>query len=116
MAAAMRRQASQLLPRRLRAHFSIFSGWCRCVAGAQTGPQVQPAKTAARRQDARDEGVSQEAAELRSKKQKIRDCEERLGSGRNFRCEIDDHSRGHFVPEVRPFGAGSPLGQFLGQA
>ena len=76
MAALMRRQAFQLLLRRPHAHFSTFCGRCRCVAGALRGPQPQPAKTATRRQDARDEGVLREAAELRWKKWKIRNCEE----------------------------------------
>lgn len=97
MAAAMRRQASQLLPRRPHARFSTFSGWCRCVAGAPRGPQPQRVKTATRRQDARGEGVLREAAELRSKRWKIRDREERLGSGRNSPEETDDHNHGCFA-------------------
>jgi hypothetical protein len=116
MAVAVRRQASRLLPRRPRAHFSIFFGWRRCVADAQMGPQAQPAKKAKRRRDARDEGVSQEVAELRSKKRKIRDREERLHSAYSSRWEIDNRSHVCFVEEVRTFGAGSPLDQVLDQA
>jgi hypothetical protein len=108
-AAAMRRQASLVRPRRPRAHFSIFFGWYRCVKGAQTGPLAQSARTAMRRQDARDEDVPQEVADLRSKKRKIRDREEQLLFAHCCRSEDDDRNHGCFVEEVRPSGVGSPL-------
>lgn len=108
-AAAMRRQASLLRPRRPRAHFSIFFGWCRCVKGAQTGPLAQSARTAMRRQDARDEDVSQEAADLRWKKRKIRDREGQRQFAHCYRSEDDNRNHGCFVEEVRPSGVGSPL-------
>jgi hypothetical protein len=97
MTAAMRRQASRLLPRRPRAHFLISFGWCRCAADARTVPPAQLAKMAIRRQDARDEDVSQEAAEWRLKERGIRDREERLESAHCCHSVFHDHSRGCFV-------------------
>ena len=108
-AAAMRRQASLLRPRRPRAHFSIFFGWYRCVTGAQTGPLAQSERTAMRRQDARDGDGSQEVADLRWKKRKIRVREEQLQFAHCYRSEDDDRNHGCFVEGVRPSGVGSPL-------
>src|ERR1700722_15045973 len=105
----MRKQASLLRPRRPLAHFSTVFGWYRCVKGAQTGPLAQSARTAMRRQDARDEDVSQEAADLRSRKRKIRDREEPPQFAHCYRSEDDDRNHGRFVEEVRLSGVGSPL-------
>ena len=108
-AVATRKQAFLLRPRRPLAHFSTFFDWYRCVKGAQTGPLAQSERTAMRRQDARDGDGSQEVADLRWKKRKIRDREEQLQFAHCYRSEDGDRNHGCFVEGVRPSGVGSPL-------